>query len=110
MINLVYTIHSAKTFIYINPIRLTMNKDTKIYLEIEKSKLKREKARLVMEKSISLYFIFMMIAVLGFIFEYIDNFILNTMIILGIVILLLGTLPYILTAHKEEKKIDSYLK
>jgi uncharacterized membrane protein YqjE len=84
--------------------------DTKIYLEIEKSKIKREKSRLVLEKSISLYFIFMLIAVLGFIFEYIDSFMLNTLIILGIVILLAGTIPYIWTVSKEEKKIESYLK
>jgi uncharacterized membrane protein YqjE len=84
--------------------------DTKIYLEIEKSKIKREKARLVLEKSISLYFIFMLIAVLGFIFEYIDSFMLNTLIILGIVILLAGTIPYIWTVNKEEKKIELYLK
>jgi len=87
-----------------------MLQETRIYLEIEKSKLQREKARLVMEKSISLYFIFMLVAVLGFLFNYIDSFMLNTLIILGIVVLFAGTLPYMLIIHKEEKKIDLYLK
>lgn len=87
-----------------------VTKDTQIYLEIEKSKIQREKAKLVMDKSISLYFLFMIIAVVGFIFNYIDSFMLNTMIILGIIILIVGTVPYILITQKEEKKIDSYLK
>ncbi|MCK5283396.1 MAG: hypothetical protein KAK00_08370 [Nanoarchaeota archaeon] len=84
--------------------------DTIIYLELEKSKIKREKAKLVMDKSIALYFIFMLVAVLGFVFDYIDSFMLNTLIVLGIVILILGTLPYMLTVNKEEKKIDNFLK
>jgi len=87
-----------------------MNVDTKIYLEIEKSRIKREKAKLVLEKSIALYFIFMLIAVLGFVFKYIDSFMLNTLIVVGIIILLAGTVPYMLIVYKEEKKIDSYLK
>lgn len=87
-----------------------MQQDIRIYLEIEKSKIKREKARLVLEKSIALYFIFMFIGVVGFIFEYIDSFMMNILIILGIVILIAGTMPYVMIVHKEEKKIDAYLK
>ena len=67
-----------------------MQKDTKIYLEIERAKIKREKARLVLEKSIALYFIFMFIGVVGFLFGYIDSFLLNTLIVLGIIILVVG--------------------
>ena len=87
-----------------------MPTDTRVYLEIEKSKIKREKSRLVMDKSITLYVILMLIAVLGFIFDYIDSLMLNTLIVLGIVILLAGTMPYISIVHKEEKKIDEFLK
>lgn len=87
-----------------------VSKDTRIYLEIEKSKIQREKARLVMEKSVGLYILFMIIAVVGFIFEYIDSVMLNTLIILGIVILVVGTIPYLLIVHKEGKKIDGFLK
>jgi len=35
---------------------------------------------------------------------------LNTLIVVGIIILLAGTVPYMLIVYKEEKKIDSYLK
>ncbi len=82
---------------------------TVIYLEIEKSKINREKSKMVMEKSIALYFIFMLVGVLGFIYDYIDSFMLNTIIILGIVILLVGTIPYIIISQKEEKKINGFL-
>ncbi len=87
-----------------------MLKETRIYLEIERSKLEREKARLVLEKSIALYIIFMMIGVIGFVFDYLDSVILNALIFLGICILIIGTIPYIIIVRKEEKKIDRYLK
>jgi hypothetical protein len=83
--------------------------DTRIYLEIEKLRINREKSRLVLDKSMSLYGIFMLIALLGFIFDYIDSFMLNTLVILGIVILITGTMPYMIHVHKEEKQINEYL-
>jgi cation transporter-like permease len=85
-------------------------KATRIYLEIEKSKIQREKAKLVLEKSVFLYIIFMLIAVLGFVFSSIDSSMLNTLILLGIIILIIGTVPYMVLVHKEEKKIEGYLK
>jgi hypothetical protein len=84
--------------------------DTIVYLEIEKSKICREKSKLIMDKSIGLYVIFMFIGVVGFIFNYIDSFMLNTLIFMGITVLVIGTVPYMITVHKEEKKIDSYIK
>ncbi|MBD3164316.1 hypothetical protein GF323_03885 [Candidatus Woesearchaeota archaeon] len=87
-----------------------MQRSTKVYLEIEKSKIKREKARLVLEKSIFLYFLFMLIAVLGFIYNYIGSFTLNALILLGIIILIIGTIPYLVIVHKEEKKIEGFMK
>ena len=87
-----------------------LKEDLRIQIELERSRIKREKARLILDKSISLYFLFMIIAVLGFLFGYIDSFMLNTLIILGFVILIAGSFPYIRTVHKEEKKLDGYLK
>jgi L-asparagine transporter-like permease len=99
---------SVKFKYLINEINIV--KDINIYLEIEKAKIQREKARLVLEKSLAMYIIFMLVAVLGFIFGHIDHFMLNLLIIVGIVILIIGTLPYTLISHKEEKRIDSLLK
>ncbi len=80
------------------------------YLEIEKSRINREKSRIVLNKSLSLYVVFMIVGVIGFVFDFIDSTMLNTLIIAGIVILVLGTLPYLLISHKEEKKIDGFIK
>jgi len=52
----------------------------------------------------------MLIGILGFTFGYIDSFMLNTLIVMGIVILLAGSAPYVIVVHREEKKIDKYLK
>ena len=84
--------------------------DKKTYLIVERSRIRREKARLVLEKSISLYFIFMLVAVIGFVTEYINSETLNTMIILGIVILIAGTIPYVIFVHREEKNITKLLR
>ncbi len=79
----------------------------RILLELEKARIQREKARLVLEKSITFYFLFMLVGVLGFINGYVTKNTLNILIISGIVILIAGTLPYIRIASKQEKKIDS---
>lgn len=84
--------------------------DAIVYLEIEKSRIKREKARIVLNKSLFLYVAFLLVGVFGFINNYIDSTLLNMLIIMGIFVLFIGTLPYILITVKEEKKIDNMLK
>ena len=81
-----------------------------IYLEIEKSRISREKAKVVLDKSLLLYVVFMLVGILGFAFEYIDSFLLNVLVVLGIVILIIGTLPYLIISHREEQKINNWLK
>lgn len=80
-----------------------------IYLEIEKSRINREKSRIVLNKSLSLYILFMIVGVIGFISDYIDSRMLNILIIAGIVVLVIGTIPYLFITHKEEKKINDFL-
>ncbi|MAG08561.1 hypothetical protein CMO89_03745 [Candidatus Woesearchaeota archaeon] len=86
--------------------RLTEKDKLDVLLELEKSRINREKAKLVLNKSLVLYFCFLLVGVFGFIFDYIDSLLLNLLIIMGLVILIFGTLPYIITISKEEKKID----
>ncbi|MBW2980438.1 hypothetical protein KY360_03415 [Candidatus Woesearchaeota archaeon] len=81
-----------------------------MYLEIEKSRINREKSRIVLNKSLFLYVLFMLVGVVGFVSDYIDSNMLNILIIAGIVVLVLGTVPYLLITHKEEKKINNFLK
>lgn len=90
-------------------VKLTEIEKEIIYLEIEKSKLNREKSKIVLNKSLLLYFIFTVVGVIGFVFNYIDSFLLNFVIIAGIVVLLLGTVPYLIITRREEKKINDFL-
>jgi hypothetical protein len=75
------------------------------YLELEKSRINREKAKIVLNMGLVLYFGFLIAGVIGFSFEYIDSLLLNVLVISGIVILIVSTLPYLIIVHKEEKWI-----
>ena len=81
-----------------------------VYLEIEKSRINREKARIVVNMGIMLYFGFLIVGIIGFTFDYIDSTMLNVLVICGIVILVVSTLPYIIMVHNEDKWINSKLK
>jgi len=75
------------------------------YLELEKSRINREKAKLVLHMGLVLYFGFLIAGIIGFAFKYIDSFLLNVLVICGIVILVVSTLPYLIIVHREEKWI-----
>ncbi|MBI2145415.1 hypothetical protein HYU18_03785 [Candidatus Woesearchaeota archaeon] len=83
-------------------------------LEIEKSKLNREKSLLLLDKSLLMYFAFLIVGVVGFVNKFLDVRYLNVMIVLSFGVLAVGLVPYMLTMGKEEKKlnvlIESYRK
>ena len=81
-----------------------------IVIEVEKSRLNREKSMLVMNKSLILYFAFMFVAVLGFINGYINRTLLNVLIVMGLCVLIIGTIPYVKTMHSEEKRLNDLLQ
>ncbi len=85
-----------------------LNKEV-IHLEVEKSRLNREKSMLVMNKALILYFVFMFVAVLGFINKYIGRGMLNALIIMGLCVLVIGTIPYVRTMHQEEKRLNDLI-
>ncbi|MFH1133790.1 MAG: hypothetical protein V1735_04815 [Nanoarchaeota archaeon] len=80
-----------------------------IDVEIEKSRLNREKSMLVLNKSMFLYFSFLFIAVIGFINNYIGRGILNVLIFMGLCVLVIGTIPYIHTMYREERKLTAII-
>ena len=80
-----------------------------IYLRLEKQKIEREKAAIVLNKSLALYIIFMIVGVVGFVFDYLSAAILNVLIIAGIATLIIGTLPYFVITSREEKLIEHLL-
>ena len=80
-----------------------------IDLEVEKSRLNREKSMLVMNKGLILYFAFMFIAVIGFINGYLNQTLLNVLIVMGLLVLIIGTVPYIKTMHEEEERLNALI-
>ena len=80
-----------------------------IYLELEKSRINREKSKTVLDKSFMLYFAFLLVGVVGFAADYIDQTMLKALVIAGIIILIIGTIPYILIIAKEENFIKRKL-
>lgn len=80
------------------------------YLEVERSRINREKAKIALNMGLILYFGFLIVGVVGFAFEYIDSTLLNVLVVCGIVILIVSTLPYLVIIHKEERWIKSRLE
>lgn len=89
---------------------ISRNEEKAFDIVIEKSRLNREKSTLVLNKSMLLYFTFLFVGVIGFIYGYITSFWLNILIIMGLCVLVIGTLPYIRIIYEEEKKLDKVLE
>lgn len=80
-----------------------------ISLEMEKSKLNREKSVLVLDKALLLYFSFIFIGVIGFINGLIKADILNLLVMMSFGVLIVGIAPYWITMRKEEKRLDELI-
>ncbi len=79
-------------------------------LELEKSKLNRERATLMLNKGVFLYFTFMFIGVVGFTSGYVKSTTLNWVVVGGICCLLIGAIPYIYASQKEQNNLNSLLE
>jgi len=80
-----------------------------IEIEVEKSRLNREKAMVVLNKSLFIYFCFLFVGIIGFINSYLSKTLLNMIIFVGLIVLVIGTVPYVQTMKKEEKKLNSLI-
>jgi len=80
-----------------------------IEIEVEKSRLNREKAMIVLNKSLFIYFCFLFVGIIGFINAYVSKTLLNIIIFIGLVVLVIGTIPYVQTMKQEEKKLNRLL-
>ena len=80
-----------------------------INLELEKSKINREKSILVLDKALMLYFICLFIAVVGFIGGYINKNTLDLLIMMSFGVLIVGIIPYWITMRREEERLDSLI-
>lgn len=90
--------------------KLSDTKKEIIEVEIEKSRLDREKSMLVLNKSMFLYFSFLFIGVLGFINGYLTKYLLNVLVAMGLCVLVIGTLPYIRTMYVEDKNLSNIIE
>jgi hypothetical protein len=90
--------------------KLTEAEKTYIQLKIEKTKLDRERAMLILDKGLLLFFAFLILAIVGFLNHLINQMTLNILVIAGLCVLLLSVIPYTSIAHKSEKDIDSILR
>mgnify|MGYP001489607632 CR=1 FL=1 len=90
--------------VYANDVEKTI-----ISIELEKSRLEREKSMLVLNKAMFLYFSFLFVGILGFINQYLTQKMLNLLVIMGLIVLIIGTLPYINIMTSEGKKLDKMI-
>jgi len=74
--------------------KLTESEKQIITLKIEKVRLQREKSLLILNKGIMLFFAFLSVAVIGVVNKIITTVQLNILIIIGILALIIGILPY----------------
>ncbi|MBI2664360.1 hypothetical protein HYX10_03390 [Candidatus Woesearchaeota archaeon] len=81
-----------------------------VRMVIEYSRMNREKSLLVLDKSLLMYFSFLFVGVVGFVTGYFDENFLNVMVILSFGVLAVGIIPYLVTMHKEEKRIKTLIK
>ncbi len=80
-----------------------------VEIEVEKSRLNREKAMIVLNKSLFIYFCFLFVGIIGFINSYVSKTVLNIIIFVGLVVLVIGTIPYVQTMKAEEKKLNTLI-
>ncbi|HLC47319.1 MAG TPA: hypothetical protein VJI75_06360 [Candidatus Nanoarchaeia archaeon] len=81
-----------------------------IELELEKSRIDREKSMLVLNKGLFLYFCFLFVAVIGFVNGFISKDLLNILIIMSLCVIVIATLPYIRIMHREERKLVNLIE
>lgn len=80
-----------------------------INLEIQKTKLNVEKSTLIFNKGILIYFSFLFVGIIGVMQGYVQQATLNLLIILGMLAMIVGAIPYLFTSKREEKKLNELL-
>jgi Flp pilus assembly protein TadB len=90
-------------------MKLDAAKEKLVDLKIERSRMNREESRLVIDKGISVYFLLLIIAVLGLLTKYLD---LNTFVLLvflGFVVLIITSIPYVRSMVIEKRKLNELI-
>src|SRR3989338_4081045 len=80
-----------------------------IHIKLEKLKIERERAVLILNFGIVIYFIFLILALVGYVNSYVSTFFLNLIILGGILILVVAVFPYTKVMKNEEEEINAIL-
>lgn len=72
-------------------------------MELELSRLKREKSIIVLNKSIFMYFFFIFLAVVSLLTGFSTIF--NILVVLGLLSIVVGAIPYVRTMYTEEENL-----
>ena len=83
--------------------------DIEVSVELEKSKLNRQKSMVLMDKAMLLYLAFLFVAVVGFVTHFLNLQLLNMLVVLGFGVLVVGIVPYAMTMHREEHNLNTLL-
>ncbi len=80
-----------------------------IDLSIEKSKINREESRLIIDKGITVYFLLLVLAILGLVTKTLrlTDFVL--LVCLSLIVLIITGIPYIKTVITEKKRLDGLM-
>lgn len=74
-------------------------------LKIESLRIKREHTLTVFYQSLFIYSSFMFVAVIGFVNKYLNSSALSILLLIAILSLIVGVVPYTIMILKEEKEI-----
>ena len=77
-------------------------------IQIERSRIRRERATLVFSLSLFIYFSFLFISVIGFVNHYLDAKMLNLLILTGLLALCIGVLPNAIVMYNESRRFDRF--
>lgn len=80
-----------------------------IALKVERLNLERDRAVMLLNKGMIIYFAFLTLAILGFANGLFSIKWLNIFVLLGLAILVVATMPYFMQMKKEERAIQELL-
>ena len=76
------------------------------HLKMEETRLRMNHSVTVLDKSILIYFLFLFVAIVGFINSYVNVQMLYLLVICGMFVLIIGLLPYVRTAVEESGQLE----
>lgn len=78
-------------------------------LLLEKSRLNRERAKIVLDKGLVLFFAFLLFAIIAYQNQLITQLLFNLLVAGAVCVLLLSVIPYLKISKREEESLDHAL-